>query len=176
MLSAGPDSIPHVLATQQYMDFTYWLRREPRPLVCRLRKSEADSGRGYAKRVRAAGVIPGVINRGTEAPCYIEMDPRQIVSLMEKPNSRFMGRRYRITVEDTGAEYEVVPHQLDVTPVALKPQAVTFSLFTPERIVPARLERHVQRILFEGLGTRYDSFGRRRTRAQRRKELEDAEK
>jgi ribosomal protein L25 (general stress protein Ctc) len=149
---------------------------ECRPLSCRLRKHESDSGKSYARAARASGVIPGVINRGTDSPCFIEMDPRQIVSYMERRQSRFMGRRYKIKVEDTGAEYEVVPHQLDVVPTNLRPLAVTFSLYDQKSVVPARVPRHVQRIMFEGVGARYDSFGRRRSKAQRRKELADAEK
>lgn len=148
----------------------------PRQLTCRLRARESDSGAAYAAKARQQGMVPGVINRGQDAPYYIEMDSKQIISYMERKDSRFMGRRYKITVEDTGDEYEVVPHQLDVTPVGMRPQTVTFSLWNPNKIRPSRLARRAQRIIFEGIGARFTPLGKRRSTSERRRELAEAEK
>jgi hypothetical protein len=116
--------------------------------------------------------IPGIIQRGKEAPYLIKMDPRQIQSIMDTPQSRFMGRRYIVHVTDTKEDFEVIPQLLTVSAVGYIPQAVTFSLYNPKKEPQPKLPERVQKMWYYGLGLVRDADGKKRPRSVREAELQ----
>jgi len=77
---------------------------------------------------------------------------------MDSFRSRFLGRRYSLTIEDTKEVLEVVPHTMEIYTLGTVPRAIVFSLYDKDNTPVPKLDRHVQEVWFEAKGHKASKY------------------
>lgn len=99
-------------------------------------KAEAreKAGKGAARAVRRQGLVPGVIYGDKRPPSLIQMDPRQLMTALQKPG--FYTRQYDLELSD-GSTHRVLAQDLQLHVVTDAPQHVDFLRINKDTVVHA---------------------------------------
>ena len=91
-------------------------------------ESRDRAGKGAARAVRNAGMVPGVIYGKKQEPVLFQMDPRSLTKLLNRPG--FFAHVLKVEVK--GETYSVLPKDVQLHPVTDRPLHVDFLRFSDE--------------------------------------------
>ena len=96
------------------------------------------AGKGAARAVRRAGMVPGVIYGAKQEPVLFQMDPRPLVKLLHKPG--FFS--HVLTVEVGKNKYDVLPRDVQFDKVTDDPMHVDFLRFAKDHKLNVEVPVH----------------------------------
>ena len=80
-------------------------------------EAREESGKGVARKLRAAGRIPGVFYGKNEAPRHISLDPRDLQVLLEKSDAG-MNTLINLTIQGESGEAIALVKEIQRDPVS----------------------------------------------------------
>ncbi len=86
------------------------------------------AGKGAARAVRRAGMVPGVIYGAKQDPVMFQIDPRPLVKLLHKPG--FFS--HVLTIDVAGTSYDVLPRDVQFDKVTDEPMHVDLLRFAKD--------------------------------------------
>ena len=115
-------------------------------MTCHTRCRETEDGSRASRRLRNAGLIPGVIYGGDKAKQIHHRDEKHIIAVKTPQNQIYSAinrhghrtlesRVYDLTVEETGEVHRVLPTGLQMHPVKEKIICLNFMRYFPGRPV-----------------------------------------
>ena len=113
-------------------------------MSCHARCGETEDGSNASRRLRKAGLIPGVIYGGDKSKGIHHMDKKHILPIKTPQNQLYSAinlhghrtlesRLYDLTVEETGEVHQVLPRGLQMHPVKEKIICLNFIRYYPGR-------------------------------------------
>lgn len=101
-------------------------------------EARQTSGKGGARAVRRADMVPGIIYGGKDAPVPVAIELRRVNKEMEKPN--FANTNYDIEVG--GKKFRVLPREVQTDPVSDRPIHIDFLRISETTVVTVEVPVH----------------------------------
>lgn len=101
-------------------------------------KKRDRAGKGGARSSRREGLIPAVIYGDKQPPVMIAVEPKSIERELFREG--YFNHRLKIDVE--GADYDVLPRDVQVDPVTDRPLHLDFLRIGPESIITVQVPVH----------------------------------